>query len=397
MAYYYPKQEDIQILYQKNKKLSIVFQLLNNKMQVVDVLQGDIISGSYTIDSASDIRRVLDVVFYVKNKSYYANETSKIWIDKIVNVQLGFENNFSKKIQWYPLGLFIFTNYSFQYDNSTNTLSLNCVDFMANFTGLRKGHLSGLKTKIPRNSIIKEVIIATITTLGNIKKYIVEEDTDELKRKLPYDLEFGTNVSVYDILVKIRDIYPGKQFYFDCDGTFIYSAVPTGKNEQAILDNSVIKNLIVSENISSNFNDIKNAIQVFGKNDVNAMVKLVKAKPTQAEPNTHYKINSDSPFTIEKIGEVLNVFSGGEYGIITSADLCRQRGEYELWLATNRQTALSLSMIIIPFLNVNQKIKYKINTADTEEEYMTKSISFDFESCLATVNLNKFYPLYEWL
>lgn len=391
---FYPMQEDINILHQHDKKISISFELLNKNMQVIDILNGEVISGDMNIDSSSDIKRTLNVVFYLKNKSYHVEETSKIWIDKMIRIKLGLTNIINKNILWYTLGLFIFTDYGFQYDSVTNAISVSCVDFMANFTSLRNGKLTGEQTLIPAGSNIRDVIISTITQLGGIKNYIVNEDKDISKQTIPYDLEFQTGVTVYDILVKIRDLYPAKTFFFDIDGTFIYQDIPSNKSDMIMLDNTILNDLIISENTSGTFNNVKNVIQIFGLDGINAIIKLVSKIPDIEEENTFYVVNPDSPYTIEKIGEILDVKSGGEYENIYDIDLIRQRGEYEIWLANNKQISLSLTSILIPFLDTYQKIEYKLKSTDEINQYITNKISFDLTSGTCTIDLNRFYSLY---
>ncbi|MEG2380994.1 MAG: DUF5048 domain-containing protein [Oscillospiraceae bacterium] len=403
-------QEDVRLLLQQSKKLSVTFELLNQNMQIIDELQGDIISGDYSEDSTSDIRKTLNVTFYVRNKSYYINENSNIWMDKTVRVKLGILNNRTGKIVQYNLGLFIFSDYNFNYDSTNNTLTLPCIDLMGNFTGLRKGKLDGLKTVIDtkKGRNIRDVMISTITQLGGIKNYLIDNigseyphnlnpETNTYPEQIPYDLEFSTGSTIYDILVKLRDLYPGYQMYFDVDGTFICTRIPTAINDIAILDDTTLSSLIISEAQSGSFNNIKNCIQVFGKDNSYWTIKLVNAIPSVQTEKTTYKVNPESPYTIEKIGEVWEVFSGGEYEKIYTEQLLKDRCAYELWNATNRTIALTLESILIPFLNVYQKIKYTLKSSKETYQFITNKISFNLTDGKMSIGLNRFYPLYEWM
>lgn len=403
-------QEDIYLLFQKSKKLSVTFELLNQNMQIIDELQGDIISGDYDEDSTSDIRRTLNVTFYVRNKSYYVNENSRIWMDKTVRVKLGVLNNITGKIVQYNLGLFIFSDYDFKYDSTNNSLTLPCIDLMGNFTGLRKGKLDGLKTIVEakKGNNIRDVMIATVTQLGGVKNYLIDNigaeyphsinpDTNTYPEQIPYDLEFSTGTTIYDILVKLRDLYPGYQMYFDVDGTFICTKIPTAMNDIIVLDDTTLDELIISESQSGSFDNIKNCIQVFGKDNSHWTIKLVNAEPTVKAEKTTYRVNPDSPYTIEKIGEVWEVFSGGEYEKIYSEQLLKDRCAYELWNSTNRKISLTLDSILIPFLSVYQKIKYTLKSNKETYQFITNKISFNLTEGRMNVGLNRFYPLYEWM
>ena len=56
-----------------------------------------------------------------------------------------------------------------------------------------------------------------------------------------------------------------------------------------------------------------------------------------------------------------------------------------------RSTSLSLEMIIVPWLDVNQKIQYKPSDSDEVKTYITKSINGDLLSGTMSVSLIDFY------
>ena len=106
---YQPTQTDIQVLRQSNQIIYIKLELLNKMFQVIDELQGEVIEGSQTEDSDSDIRNTSNITFIVKDASYLANQTSKIWLDKYVRLYVGVLHQRSQEILWYPMGTFYLT------------------------------------------------------------------------------------------------------------------------------------------------------------------------------------------------------------------------------------------------------------------------------------------------
>jgi len=458
-----PQQSDIDILDQHTPELFIKLFLLNNKFQTIDELEGTLISGSITLDADSDIRRTASFNFYIEDMELYAEQYSKIWMDKFVDLRLGIKNQSTNQMQWYPLGIFLFNENGFRYDLTTKFIECSCVDLMALYTGLRAGTLPGLRTIATYGLNVTDIVRDTIIQLGNIQNFIINENTNPGYLTIPYELEFGTGVTVYEILKKISDIYPATEFFFDIDRTFIWSYMPTATDDPVVLDNDIIAPLVDDENANKDFSKVKNCIEVWGQDDISARIILVDELPKSSfiygtnlvgevennsdlpknntefiiafgvNPNINdavrvisdetmgdrciewyvtyidednniswgmpyfYFINPDSPFTIDKLGEIWGVFHSGEYSMIYSNELCLDRCLYELYIATSMQDRLSLSMILIPFLQPNQKISYKLKSIGETNQYIVKRINFDLTSYRMQVELMKFTPLYSWL
>lgn len=104
---------------------------------------------------------------------------------------------------------------------------------------------------------------------------------------------------------------------------------------------------------------------------------------------------SDSPFSIDKIGLRLQVLSGGEYDDITDVTLCQQRAEYENWLAGRFNDTLTLETVLIPFLEGNQKVRYRSKMNGEINSYIIKSVTFNItDSATCQITLSKYYDLY---
>ena len=94
------------------------------------------------------------------------------------------------------MGIFAFSTGSYSYDATTKELSLSCVDRMAELTGDLNGKVSGLSTTIPAGSNIRNSLISTVTQIGKISKYRI----DDVGQTVPYDLEFNTGANTFDII-----------------------------------------------------------------------------------------------------------------------------------------------------------------------------------------------------
>ena len=106
------------------------------------------------------------------------------------------------------------------------------------------------------------------------------------------------------------------------------------------------------------------------------------------------RVEEDSPFAVQKIGEVLDVKSGDEYESILSDSVASQNAIYQNKISTSRNDTVTLSTVLIPWLDVNVKVSYKRSNSDTIEQYIITSISHNLESTTSTLTLQKFYPLY---
>ena len=89
---YIPTQQDLDILHQHKINLYIIINLLNQDLKTIDNLQGELISDTFTIDAESDIRRTFNLTMFVKDSTFYIDPTSKIWLDKYIEIKVGIMN-----------------------------------------------------------------------------------------------------------------------------------------------------------------------------------------------------------------------------------------------------------------------------------------------------------------
>lgn len=102
----------------------------------------------------------------------------------------------------------------------------------------------------------------------------------------------------------------------------------------------------------------------------------------------------ESPFTVEKLGEILDVKTGGEYENITSDSLAAEMAEWENWKNSRLTDQISITTALIPFLDVNKKVSYRRSDSDREHQYIISSVSHDFSGYTSTITMYRFYPLY---
>lgn len=101
----------------------------------------------------------------------------------------------------------------------------------------------------------------------------------------------------------------------------------------------------------------------------------------------------NSPFAVQKIGEILDSKSGDEFDNILSNSVAEQNAIYQNKKSSSMNETIQISTKMIPWLDVNYKIEYKKSNGNLAE-YIIQSISNDIESYSSIITLQKFYPLY---
>ena len=245
---------------QRARTLHIKINLLNFSYQTIDSLEGLTISGNINMDATSDLRRSCQVKLAIKDSSFDVSAGGKIFLDRYIQIFVGIEHIRTGEIIWFNKGIYLINAPSYVYDGTTNTLTFEGLDLMSKMTGARNGYLIGMTYKIPQGSDVRGAIIAVLNEAG-FTRYAV----DSIEQTVPYDMTFDQGSTQYSILAALRDILPNYQIYFDEDGVFHYTMIPSGENESVVIDDSTWEKVIISEQINVDFESVKNVIEVFGR------------------------------------------------------------------------------------------------------------------------------------
>ncbi|MCI8669969.1 MAG: DUF5048 domain-containing protein [Lachnospiraceae bacterium] len=649
-------QTDLKILKEHHKTILVKCYLyhmfsdkqktvLNTNYKPIGNLEGEITDGSFSMDASSDIRRTLSLSLFVKDSSLEIGEDKKIWLDKLIGVQIGIEYG-PKQIRWYPLGIFVLKNANYNYSEDTNELSLECSDLTCLLNGERGGIVRGAKSVLiesgatvtpvvtdiiqfdyagfllthehytmwnddillgftihiskkfqPSSSKNSPPVYINVNNLGYLplvdsdlnpirlyklendkpysfkytkkvtgneaKEYLIFNEMNTIQGAMesclrqfggiagyniasigstqtatqdnpypcliPYDLNFDCGTSVYEIITTLRDLYSGYDTYFDENGIFICDEIPNGADEGCLFDETVLEELVISEQDSYDLTSIRNITEIWGKSldthhycplpaltadsknrilkialpieyyatdeqgnqnqpytyisneligftcpdisgmysrnilnsyrvqikindleymnliqdytsgtpvtvadlldntgycfkpnysdtnsiwhaifygafEVHAVDILRNTLPASEEMETYRKqfnCNNihitripDARFSVEKCGELHCCLSGGEYENIYTADLARQRAIYENWKSARFTDGLTVTTILIPFLDVNRKIKYKSKRTKKTDTYLINKVSFSFSDFTTTIEMRKYYSAY---
>ncbi len=110
--------------------------------------------------------------------------------------------------------------------------------------------------------------------------------------------------------------------------------------------------------------------------------------------NIHFTVIPNSPFTIQELGEILDVKTGSGYDTITSDSLAMDKAIYENRKNCRLTDQITITTLLLPFLDVNIKVSYKPRDCKEERQYIIKSVSHDFAGFTSTITMYRFYPAF---
>ena len=388
-----PTNTDYQLIQTRTRNSKIRVELLNFDFQIINYLEGNAINGSINVDANSDIRRNCSVDLVVNRKSLSVAEDREIWLERYIKIYQGIDNPRTNKTVWWNMGIFLINNPSRTFNASTNTLSFEGLDLMSKLTGARNGQLPAMATLVPAGSNVADVVRDTITQLGGFKKYIIQD----VGYTVPYDIKMDTGATIYELLVKLRDLYSDWEMFFDVDGVFHFQKITDGINEPVVVDfNQLNQKLIIDETVNLDFENIKNNIIVYGR---------LLDNGTQIMATASDNIE-DSPYSISKIGKINYIVTDEQ---IYTNELAQDRANYELFMHARMNDAITLNTVPIPWLNdVNVKIAYTNTEDNIQGNFLIKTLSIPLDVSTAlsiaaikvyenpTYNISVDYNMQNW-
>ena len=250
---------------QSQRNISIRINLLNFSKQIIDSIEGQVISGSITSDANSNMRNTCDIQMVVTDSSFNVEAEGKIWMDRYIQIYIGVEDLKTHQTIWTNKGIYLLNQPTYGYSAESKALSFQGVDMMALLTDMRGGMLSEAYL-IPAGSNVRDVIIAILGVNG-INEYVVDDckNSDGSIQPVPYDMTFDIGSTWWDVLESLQSILPNYQMYFDVDGVFHYEPTPYKPNEIVRMDDDIWRQNVISENVSYDFESVKNSVKVLGR------------------------------------------------------------------------------------------------------------------------------------
>ena len=250
---------------QSQRNISIRINLLNFSKQIIDSIEGQVIGGSITSDANSNMRNTCDIQMVVTDSSFNVESEGKIWMDRYIQIYIGVEDLKTHQTIWTNKGIYLLNQPTYGYSAESKVLSFQGVDMMALLTDMRGGMLSEAYL-IPAGSNVRNVIIAILGVNG-INEYVVDDckNSDGSIQPVPYDMTFDIGSTWWDVLEALQSILPNYQMYFDVDGVFHYEPTPYKANEVVRMDDDIWRQNVISENVSYDFESVKNSVKVLGR------------------------------------------------------------------------------------------------------------------------------------
>ena len=361
---YIPTGNDLQLVLQKNKLTHIKLEILNQSFQRIRTILGDTISASFNIDVNSAITRTCSLSIIVKSDDLVAsNSNSKIWINTFVRAFKGIQDSVTGKVYWYNQGIYAISTFDYIISAENKTLNLNGIDLVSYLDNSRRGQFSGRSPYILMGENISDTIKTIVEEIGGFKRFNVM-DIGNFKsdgtwdNTVPYTLNFSSTDSAWTMIDKLINLYPYWRAYFDVNGVFTVDRITNGEDEASLYSNEFISKILIEEKLSNDFGQVRNKTIVWGKDE-----------DCYGE---YSDTNANSRFNVDGYGEFLNVLSKDQ--LLTNEE-CADWAEYENLKTCKLQNTITLTMIDVPFMDVNQKFEYKSKTDNQIGQYMVQKIS----------------------
>lgn len=344
------------------------------------------------------------------------------------------------------LGYYVVDSSSCKYDQSTRTLSLSGTDIMSIYGSEHGSCLTDFRsdpTVIGNHIIYNPTYITDLVipakdeddkmvdidgaaqTLINMcspfeleSKYIAMADSfsddknsslgqpDEdgnisymaTEKYIPYDLEFGTEIYLYDPLKKIKDLYEDRIMYMSVKRLKFFMRKMTRSYADLMYSNWIfgrqLTNLVMSENTTVNRSEVYNYYDVYGK----------ESDDGTSQPHNIYRLElTKHPFSIHSIGIHRKVIQ--DDGCLTNDD-CYYTGRWSC--VKNIEFKEKTTVVLcdnyitgiferdgLENLGVGSLIEYtSIHTGETNL-YMLNKLSHSFTDGTWTLEMQPFRPLRE--
>ena len=320
---------------------------------------------------------------------------------------------------------------------------------MIDLTGDRAGTLDAYGTIVKNSQSIREAMISILEVCGITDYDIIDitalrdsvdffdEKATENDNLVPYDIESGTGTTAYKLLEELVKLYAYYKMSFNVYGTFVCERMVTEEDDSyVILDDKMLRELIIDESVSYDTSKVKNWIKIWGKDgyyygeakdenpdspfnvnaypvfkyvdtidsiydryrDIDKAVedqnKLAEAKKTVGELSTKENPTSEEQekLRLAKI-EVKNREQSLRSNIkIKGDDMAKDWAEQKLYELCRMEDTVTLTTVLLPFVNdTGFKISYRSKLDDKVRTYKVKSVSHNLDSNTTTLTAIRFY------
>jgi len=367
--------DEYNIHFQSTRTLYIRISLYSSELKKLDEIQGVVLSGNIDMQYDSPIRKSCSISLAVKDSSFLIGEDRKIWVNKIININIGIKNILLDEIVWFNKGFYYIDSPNLKYNSKTKELSFKGLDQMCNLNGTLRGKLE-TKIIIDAGTNISTAIKVTAQTLGKINKLNIEE----INQVTPYKIEKEATGTIYSVLEELKELYMNFELFFDDNGYLVFRKIKNRIYDSIQYDFSKInKDLITDYSISYDFQNVKNRIVVYGQlRDNTSQIKSVL-------DNT----NINSPFNIDKLGVIPYTI---EENTLFTQEQADARAGYEIWKCSSLAEKVDIECLPIYNLNCNNLVYFNLPEIGLEGRYQVSSINCPLGLGLMNFSAFRVYP-----
>ena len=381
-----PSQKQFDTSLQSIRNIDCKLFVLDYDYTVIDEISGKTESISLSVNSESDIRRTANIDITLKDDSKQSNSNTFYWVvgnpywfDKYLQIYVAIKDIQTDEYVWVNEGIYMVNSPSISYDATNNKLSFEAVDLMSKLTGLRNGYLEGMTYTIPIGSTITGAVESILIEQG-FTQYIIYEPPYNYT---PQDINIDAGGVAYDLLCQLRDINANWEMFFDVDGIFHFQQIPSGKvitdptsgatgEPMPLVDDVVWNKLNVSYNLDTNFENVKNYIEVLGKTH---------------EPNEYGTVTIQGNIMTLKLVNVLGSYYNNDWiigmGVITTS-------------LDDNPSVLATPITSIKIYDIGNTLIHNLNISDTPikigNQYYCIKLCFGSNSLSSIEYLGKLQP-----
>lgn len=330
------------LMLQRSKIIHTKVEILNMSDIVVGELEDYCIDASVSVDVSNLARRTMTATFKATSKTEI-NELSLLWINKRIKLYFGIER-YTGEIVWFNMGIFIINNPTTEVGLEQRNISITGTDKMFLFQQPFMDRETKIAAGIPIHSVIKK-----LAQLVGENKLLIEDSLYNINA----EMQMSSDDIIEDTLKEVTNLYMNYQTYYNIDGYLVFEQTKTHIYDPITWDFTGDKDLTVSRNIVSEYDNIKNHIVVYGAYN----------EKTGVQPKYETKVTDNSNvFSINNIGERRQCFVEDKY---TTTEQCKLKCEYELEQVQNLSKTFTIESAPIFILNdVNKLIRIRDNGND---------------------------------
>lgn len=362
------------------KQLYIKLELYDSQMNFIKEITRDVSSdiGSLSIDRNRPIRRSFSLTLNNTKGDFTWGEDKLFWIDKRIKLFIGLK--YGNSIEYVPQGIFILNEPSDSHNFDGKQTTISCVDKMFLMTDKRGKML--YETTIEAGINVKDVIKILAQKVGET---MFNFDSD-ISATVPYELTYQPQDNIYQAIKDLAD-FARADIYYDENGYLRLKKIDLNdlQNYPPVWKFSINdpSDRFYAGNIRKlDDGQMANHIMVLGGSSQTAITRY-ELKVTESDP-----LWQDSPYTIEKIGDILYFHNDGNPDpVITTDEEAKWRAKYELMKRLGYAESVSLTLAPHYLLDAGDVIE--LEDYNVSGRYLIDSINIPLKPDVMTVECRK--------